>query len=128
MQQTVITQSSEAFSILQNEYNPFAEEFWCICLNHKLELLAKVMIHRGTLNFCHIHPRDLFRVAIHNNTFRIIIAHNHVSKNLIPSESDLLVTKKLLKLSKLLEVEIVDHIIFDDLKYFSFKDHKIIFK
>ena len=84
------------------------------------------MISRGTLNFCLVHPRDLFREALKANSFAIIIAHNHPSLNTLPTPEDLLLTRKLVKISKIIEIPILDHIIFTDAKYYSFKENKLI--
>lgn len=84
------------------------------------------MISRGTLNFCLVHPRDLFREALKANSFALIIAHNHPSLNTSPTPEDLLLTRKLVKISKIIEIPILDHIIFTDLKYYSFKENKLI--
>lgn len=116
-----ITTTHEAFSYLQNHYNPDVEEFWGIFLNNHLEILNAKLLHRGTVNYCTVHPRDLFREAIRHNSSAIIIAHNHPSGHLEPSKSDIILTKKMLKIGKLLEIPILDHIIFTNENFYSLK-------
>lgn len=121
-----IENSNAAFKILLTRHNDSAEEFWGLFVNHQLELISADLIHRGTLNYCKIHPRDLFRLALKNNAFAIIIAHNHVSANTEPSECDIKLTKRLIKISKLIEIPIIDHIVFNSSKFYSFKEHHLI--
>ena len=121
-----IENSEIAFQILKKHFNPFAEEFWGIFLDSQLNLIKTEMIHKGTANHCMIHPRDLFRSAIYNNSTKIIIAHNHTSISILPSNSDLIVTKRFLKISKIMEIPIVDHIIFNSTCFYSFKSNNLI--
>ena len=57
----------------------------------------------------------------------MIIAHNHVSGELEPSIEDIKLTKKLIKISQITEISMTDHLIFNDKKYFSFKENQILF-
>lgn len=124
--QQIIDNAQSVFQLLSENYNPFAEEFWGVYLTHQMELIKAVMVHKGTLNSCKIHPRDLFREAVHSNCYAIIIAHNHTSQSGEPSLEDIRITKKLLKCSKILEIPILDHVIFTKHKYYSFSESKIL--
>lgn len=123
--QPIIDSAEKAFQLLHVNYNPFAEEFWGLYLSHQMQLVKMVMVHKGTLNSCKVHPRDLFREAVHANAFAMIIAHNHTSLNDQPSLEDIRLTKKLLKCSKILEIPILDHVIFTKEKYYSFNENKL---
>lgn len=123
--QPIIDSAEKVFQLLQSSYNIYAEEFWGIYLSHQMELIKVVMVHKGTLNSCKVHPRDLFREAVHVNAFAMIIAHNHTSQNVEPSLEDIRLTKKLLKCSKLLEIPILDHVIFTKEKYYSFSGNNL---
>ena len=57
---STIINSKAAFQILKNEFNRDAEEFWGIFLNNHLEIIEFKLIHRGTMDHCTVHPRDLF--------------------------------------------------------------------
>lgn len=121
----IIDSAKKAFELLSPHSNPYAEEFWGVYLTHQMELIKVVMVHKGTLNSCKIHPRDLFREAVHANCFAIIIAHNHTSQSVEPSLQDVRITKKLLRCAKILEIPILDHVIFTKNKYYSFSEAKI---
>lgn len=121
-----IQNSQLAFNLLQPQFNACCEEFWLINLNTCLEAQSLKLISRGTLNFCLVHPRDLFREAIAANSYAIIIAHNHPSLITSPTSEDLVLTKKLIKIAKIIEIPILDHVIFTKDEYFSFKEHRLI--
>jgi DNA repair protein RadC len=74
-----------------------------------------------------VHPRDLFRKAIADNSYQAIIAHNHPSLCVKPTAADIVLTKRLKRISKLIEIPIIDHIIFSGEEYFSFKENNLIF-
>jgi len=78
------------------------------------------------LNYCPVHPRDLFREAIKANSYALIIAHNHPSLDPSPTVEDIKLTKRLVRISKMLEIPILDHIIFAANEYYSFKEKKLI--
>jgi DNA repair protein RadC len=115
-----------AFDLLKSKFNPECEEFWLINLNCQLSVNSSILISRGTLNYCPVHPRDLFREALKANSFALIIAHNHPSLDPRPTAQDISLTKKLIKLGQLIEIPILDHIIFTQIEYFSFKENHLL--
>lgn len=121
-----IHNSRLAFDILKPYFNAESEEFWLLSLNAQLQSLKPVLISRGTLNYCPVHPRDLFREALKANAYALIIAHNHPSLDPTPTVEDIKLTKRLSRLSRLLEIPILDHIIFTGEKYYSFKENSLI--
>lgn len=122
---TEINSSSEAFNVLKSKFNPFSEEVWILSLDTHLRLLSSDMVFRGTVNSCLVHPRDIFRTLILNNACSFILAHNHPSRSVVPSEEDLIVTRKIRQISKIFEIKMNDHIIFTDQNYFSLADSGI---
>lgn len=124
--QTKIESSKDAYFLLQPYFNPDVEEFWGLFLNSQLHLISLILIHRGTVDSCAIHPRDVFREAFKANCSSIIIAHNHPSHCAEPSEEDFKLTKKLKRISDLIQIPIVDHIVFTSTDYYSFKNKKRI--
>jgi DNA repair protein RadC len=77
--------------------------------NHQVIEAREVTV--GLVNQSQIHPRETFRGAIKNNAVSILIAHNHPSGNLEPSESDLTATRRLVEVSKTIGIPILDHLI-----------------
>ena len=54
----ILDNAKSVFELLSPHYNPYAEEVWGVYLTHQMELIKIVMVHKGTLNSCKIHPRD----------------------------------------------------------------------
>lgn len=123
---SVIDNSRQAFQHLKQHFNDCVEELWLLSLSPGLNLKGLELISRGTVNYCPIHPRDIFRQAMAKNAYAIIIAHNHPSGQIEPSLQDIQLTKKLIKISKLIEIPILDHIIFSQTEFYSFKENKLL--
>ena len=121
-----VINSRSAFELLKNQFNPDVEEFWGLFLNNHLNVIDFKLIHRGTMDSCSVHPRDIFREAIRLNSCAIIIAHNHPSRNVDPSPADLKLTQKFKKIGQLVQIPVIDHVIFSDLNYYSFKEKKLM--
>ena len=86
---------------------------YCVCLtlDGANRLIAKRIITIGTLTNSLIHPREIFADAITDRAASIIIAHNHPSGNLEPSDADIAVTTRLVEAGKLLGIDLLDHLI-----------------
>jgi len=80
----------------------------------------------GTLNASLVHPREVFDKAILNHSSHVIVAHNHPSGDLMPSEDDILTTRRLVDAGKILGIFVVDHLIISDSGYCSLKEMSII--
>lgn len=117
-----ICSSLSAYQVLQGTFNPYSEEVWVIALNSQLQVLGIEMIFRGTVDHCLLHPRDIFRFLVKINASSFILAHNHPSYDVLPSEEDLVLTRKIDKIGQLLEIPLNDHIIFSSRKYYSLAD------
>lgn len=77
----------------------------------------------GTLNFCAIHPREVFKSAIKHSAGGIILVHNHPSGDSMPSKQDIEVTKRLIEVGKIIGIEVMDHVIIGGSGYSSFKEN-----
>ncbi len=121
-----ISNSLAAFKYLKPYFNRNCEEIWLITLNTQMIVINLHLISRGTLNYCLAHPRDIFRPVLKDNSYTLIIAHNHPSSDPMPTQQDILMTQKLLRISKLIEVNLIDHIVFTENDYFSFNENSLI--
>lgn len=91
-------------------------------LNAKDELITSQTISVGTLTANLVHPREVFSLALKNYAVRLVLVHNHPSRDPQPSESDLKVTKRMVEAGKFLGLEVVDHVIVAaGGAYFSFR-------
>ena len=73
-----------------------------------------------------VHPREVFKDAIKHSAASVVLAHNHPSGDPEPSEDDITITKRLTEAGKILEVEVVDHIIIAKDGFFSFKERGLV--
>jgi DNA repair protein RadC len=102
------------------------EEFWIILCNNRLQEKHTCRISQGAINATLVDPRIIFKMALSHMATHIILAHNHPSGNLEPSQADLNLTKKLTEAGKFLDIKIVDHLIFTNSAYFSFGDNNLL--
>lgn len=87
------------------------EYFVCLTLDGANRLIAKRIITIGTLTSSLVHPREVFADAITDRAAGVIVAHNHPSGNLEPSQADREVTQRLKDAAKLLGISLIDHIV-----------------
>jgi DNA repair protein RadC len=102
------------------------EEFWVIMLNRANRLLKKHQISLGGVHGTVADPKIIFKTALESLASGIIVAHNHPSGNLTPSQQDIDLTKKLKEAGKLLEIQLLDHVIIASKNYFSFADEGLM--
>lgn len=102
------------------------EYFIVITLNGAHEVIKSRVVSIGILNRTLIHPREVFSDVIKDRAASIVLAHNHPSGNLEPSNEDMEVTKRLIKSGELLGIKVLDHIIFSNKNYFSFTENSLI--
>ena len=102
------------------------EEFWIILVGRSSKILGKELISKGGLNGTVADPRIIFHVAIQHQASSIILVHNHPSGNLKPSREDILLTKKLSDAGRMLDITVLDHVIFSDAGYYSFRDQEML--
>ena len=96
------------------------EHFYVIGLTRRNTIKYIDLVSMGSLSATIAEPREIFRIAIHKAVSGIIIAHNHPSGNLEPSEVDKRLTHKIKEAGKILEIQLIDHVIFTEEGFFSF--------
>lgn len=122
-----ISHSREAYELLKTYFSDLNhEEFWLILLNRANRVLSKHLISKGGQAGTIADPKIIFNIALLNHASSLLLAHNHPSGNLKPSKSDIELTHKLQEGAKLLDLQIIDHLIFTDHAYFSFADEGLI--
>lgn len=117
-----LTSSRQAHEHFKTHFQFTQEEFWLASLNNELKVISTDMIFRGTANLCPIHLRDIIRTICEKNACSFIIAHNHPSGNPLPSRADLLITRRIWKASKLMDIPMADHLILSKNEYTSLAD------
>ena len=121
-----ITTSEEAFRVFLSTWNlgtiGFIEEFKILLLNRANRVIGCYDVSTGGICGTIVDPRVVFAAALKSCAVGIILAHNHPSGNLIPSEADLQLTRKLKEGGLLLDIAVLDHLILSGESYLSFTD------
>lgn len=122
-----ITGSKDAYSILKNYLEDLqTEEFWAIFLNQSNKVIHTQRLSSGGINQAVVDIRILFKNAMEFLATGVIIAHNHPSGNLKPSSEDLHITKKIKEAGKILDIQLLDHLIITQNHYYSFADEGVL--
>jgi DNA repair protein RadC len=98
------------------------EQFGVVLLDAKHRVLKTALISMGTLDASLAHPRDVFREATISGAAAIALFHNHPSGDPAPSDDDLVLTWRLVRAGEVMGIEVVDHVILADARYFSFRE------
>ncbi len=111
------------YEYIKSDYIDITQEKFTILLfNNKLNLINKKELYLGTNKLLDISPREIFREALKESATRLVLVHNHPSGDITPSKRDNEVTKQLADAGKLMDIEVEDHLIIGDNKYFSYKN------
>lgn len=122
-----ITNSRDAFEILKPDLLDIQhEEFWVLLLNRANRVIRKHQISQGGVSGTVADPKIIFKSALNDLASGIILAHNHPSGNLTASQADIDLTKKLKDAGKLLDIQVLDHVIVAGQKYYSFADEGML--
>ena len=120
-----ITKAQDIYPVMKNillrssKHDRNKEHFWVVGLKTCGTIAYIELIALGTISKTMVSPMEVFSQALQKKTERIILVHNHPSGNLIPSESDLVITRKLCFAGSFLSVTIIDHIIITEESYTS---------
>jgi len=97
------------------------EHFKLVILNTRNKVTGIIPISVGTLNASLVHPREVFKEAIHGSAASVILVHNHPSNDLEPSEEDIKLTRRMVEAGNIMGIEVLDHIIITRNNYLSMK-------
>ncbi len=98
------------------------EHFYVYYLDTRNSIIKKELVSLGSLNASIVHPREVFEPAIRHLCAHIIHSHNHPSGDSTPSGADILVTKKLQNAGKILDIEVLDHVVVCEKDFTSMKE------
>lgn len=102
------------------------ECFYVVYVDTKGNYIDKKCLFVGTINSSIVHPREVFKEAYLLSANGIVCVHNHPSGDSTPSKEDKLLTKKLIEISIIHGINLIDHIIIGNGNYFSFYENKLI--
>ena len=98
------------------------EQFGIVLLDTKHRVIRTAVLSVGTLDASLVHPREVFRTAAEHGAAALVLFHNHPSGDPTPSGDDIALTKRLAEAGVLMGIEVLDHLVLADSKYFSFKE------
>lgn len=125
----VISSPVDVVNLVQYEMLGFIQEhLWVLLLNTKNQVVRMEKLYKGTLNSSTVRIAELFKPAITRNAAAIILVHNHPSGDPAPSSEDVRLTRSVVQSGRLLDIEVLDHIIVGEAgRYSSLKQKKLGF-
>jgi DNA repair protein RadC len=122
-----LTSSSDVYRYMRHHFESLQhEEFHIVFLNRANDVIGSKQISVGGFSGTVADGKVIFKTALEKGAQAIILAHNHPSGQLKPSDADKSLTKRLVEFGKYIDLPILDHLIFTDNGYFSFSDHGVI--
>nr|WP_321412846.1 JAB domain-containing protein [uncultured Allomuricauda sp.] len=131
-QKIKVLNSVDIYAIMQqvllreNKIRRNQEHFWVVGLNHKNKILFVELIGLGASNRVNADPPDVFRMAIYKLASKLILVHNHPSGTHEATDADITFTDHMLKVGKLIKVEVLDHLVITETNYTSFADQGVM--
>ena len=122
-----ITSSNSVFEYVQPIIGELPhEEFWILYLNNSNKIIKSAQLSKGGITGTIVDVRLAFKEALQLGAVGIILAHNHPSGTLKPSQADIQLTKKLKMAGESLDIKVLDHLIITEKAYFSFADENVL--
>jgi DNA repair protein RadC len=119
---------ADAAALVQYEMSALEqEELRVLLLDIRNRVLDTVTVYRGSINSSQVRVGELFRTAIRRNAASIIVIHNHPSGDPTPSPDDVAVTRAMTQAGKLLDIEVLDHLVIGRGRFVSLKDRGLGF-
>ncbi|WP_299217260.1 JAB domain-containing protein [uncultured Dokdonia sp.] len=131
-QKIQILNASDVYKIMQqillrqNKIRRSQEYFWVVGLDNQNNVLFVELISIGGANRVNVSPPDVFRMGIYKLALKMILIHNHPSGVLRPSEGDKNFTDRLLKVGKIIDIKVIEHLIITETDYYSFANEGLI--
>jgi DNA repair protein RadC len=123
-----INSPADAAALIQYEMSAFEQEHLrVIHLNTRNRVLGLEDVYRGSLNSSQVRVGELFKSAIRRNASAIIIAHNHPSGDPTPSPDDVAITRAIVQAGKLLDIDVLDHLVIGQGRFVSMKERGLGF-
>ncbi|MDR2397964.1 MAG: DNA repair protein RadC [Spirochaetaceae bacterium] len=116
-----ITQPQDIYPLIRHHANRRQERFICLSLNGAHEVLAIRLVTIGLVNRTIVHPREVFADPLLDRATAVVVAHNHPSGQLTPSNEDDEITTRLKAAAEILGLHLLDHLIFSETTYLSYR-------
>jgi DNA repair protein RadC len=124
----VINSPADAAALVQYEMSLLDQEYLKVMLlDTRNRLLEIVDVYHGSVNSSQVRVGELFKQAVQRMASAIIVAHNHPSSDPTPSPDDVAVTRAIVQAGKLLEIDVLDHLIIGGSRFVSLKERGLGF-
>ena len=123
LERTLFRSPQDVAAYLLPRYGAGAvEQFGVLMLDTKHRALRATVLSIGTIDGSLVHPREVFRAAAVGGAAALVLFHNHPSGDPTPSMDDVALTERMIQAGTLMGIEVLDHVVLADVKYFSFKE------
>lgn len=127
-EKAAIHSPADAAALVEYEMSAFQQEhLWTILLDTRNRLISIERLYQGSLNSSTVRVGELFRAAIQKNAAGLIIVHNHPSGDPSPSPEDVNLTRSVVQAGKLMDIEVLDHLVIGRGKHVSLKERGLGF-
>ncbi|WP_025124050.1 RadC family protein [Myroides odoratimimus] len=127
IEEPIITTSSDVFELISPIIGDLEhEEFWVLYLNNSNKVKFKSPLSKGGITGTVVDIRLLFQTALEQKAVGIILTHNHPSGKVKPSDADIQITKKIKEAGRIMDIQLLDHLIITEYSYYSFADESIL--
>ena len=121
-----VSSGNDVFNKIKEIKIDFSQEnFIVFFLNNQNRIIKEDNLFKGGFEACLICPNTIFKNALLNNSPKIILAHNHPSDDLNPSNDDIVIFKKLKEMGAILNIKVLDSVIFNKKGYYSIIEEKL---
>ncbi|MCX6083287.1 MAG: DNA repair protein RadC [Chloroflexi bacterium] len=128
VERTAINSPSDAAALVQYELSGLDhEQLWVISTNQRNQVVSIDHLYKGSVNSSQVRVGELFKVALSYRASAIIVAHNHPSGDPTPSPDDVAVTRAIVQAGKLLDIDVLDHIVIGMGRWVSLKERGLGF-
>ncbi len=121
-----IASPTEAVGLMAEIKDQRKECFLCLYLNARNQVSHREVVSIGSLSASIVHPREVFQVAVYHSAASIILAHNHPSGDVTPSQDDIELTRRLVSAGEIMGIEVLDHIIISTSDFLSMKERGLM--
>ena len=118
----IVNARSAAEFLLPQYGNRPVEQFGVLLLDTRHRVIRTLVLSVGTLDASIVHPREVFGAAAAAGAAALVLFHNHPSGDPKPSPDDVVLTRRLVAAGELMGIEVIDHVILADVRYYSFKE------
>ena len=124
--QPVVSAPGDCLHYLTDIKDQRREHFVCLYLNARNQVSHKELVSIGSLSSAIVHPREVFRFGVELSAASVILAHNHPSGDVSPSQDDINLTRRLVQAGEILGIDVLDHVIIGRDDFLSLKERGLI--